>query len=157
MEKGPDKIEVSNLIPGHQRGNLTMQQKDQTTTTGYRTETMSLTLEIEQQPWYVTCTALKFLCTLKRKVSRFPWSIWYCDLLSGGAMHSWVWHLSMICWQVYQTPLEDVDFTKGFSDFCSTFELQRGKDEEDEESSIVGEFKVSSSEILYISVQIYTI
>nr|XP_022342080.1 myoferlin-like isoform X4 [Crassostrea virginica] len=43
--------------------------------------------------------------------------------------------------EVYQTPLEDVDFTKGFSDFCSTFELQRGKDEEDEESSIVGEFK----------------
>ncbi|XP_065924822.1 myoferlin isoform X7 [Magallana gigas] len=43
--------------------------------------------------------------------------------------------------EVYQTHLEDVDFTNGFSDFCSTFELQRGKDEEDEESSVVGEFK----------------
>lgn len=39
-----------------------------------------------------------------------------------------------------------MDFTNGFSDFCSTFELQRGKDEEDEESSVVGEFKVSEGE-----------
>ncbi|XP_056005342.1 myoferlin-like isoform X18 [Ostrea edulis] len=43
--------------------------------------------------------------------------------------------------EIYETPLEDVEFTKGFTDFCSTFELQRGKDEEDEESSTVGEFK----------------
>ncbi|XP_062582135.1 myoferlin-like [Saccostrea cucullata] len=43
--------------------------------------------------------------------------------------------------EVYQTALEDVDFTKGFTDLCSTFELQRGKDDDEDESSIVGEFK----------------
>ncbi|XP_061186440.1 myoferlin-like isoform X8 [Saccostrea echinata] len=43
--------------------------------------------------------------------------------------------------EVYQTALEDVEFTKGFNDFCSTFELQRGKDDDEDESNIVGEFK----------------
>ena len=31
---------------------------------------------------------------------------------------------------------------KDFNDFCETFELCRGKDDDDEESNVMGEFKV---------------
>ncbi|KAL5022080.1 hypothetical protein ScPMuIL_001235 [Solemya velum] len=43
--------------------------------------------------------------------------------------------------KVYDTELEKSDDFQGFADFCDTFELNRGKDDEDEESNVVGEFK----------------
>ncbi|KAK3095803.1 hypothetical protein FSP39_019399 [Pinctada imbricata] len=43
--------------------------------------------------------------------------------------------------QVHPSELEKAGSNKDFDDFCSTFRLNRGKDEEDEESDIVGEFK----------------
>lgn len=46
--------------------------------------------------------------------------------------------------QVYNCELEDVPEFQGLADFCSTFKLQRGKTEDDEEDpTVVGEFKVS--------------
>ena len=39
--------------------------------------------------------------------------------------------------------LEKVEEFAGFADFCDTFRLSRGKNIEDEESSVVGEVKVS--------------
>ena len=44
--------------------------------------------------------------------------------------------------QVLGTELERVSVYNEFSDFCSTFELMRGKDIDEEESSAVGEYKV---------------
>ncbi|XP_068597029.1 myoferlin [Brachionichthys hirsutus] len=44
--------------------------------------------------------------------------------------------------QVYNTELEEVAPFQGLTDFCSTFKLQRGKSEDEEDDpSIVGEFK----------------
>ncbi|CAM9284115.1 unnamed protein product, partial [Lampetra planeri] len=44
--------------------------------------------------------------------------------------------------QVYNCELEDVPEFQGLADFCSTFKLQRGKMEDDEEDpTVVGEFK----------------
>ncbi|KAG7462453.1 hypothetical protein MATL_G00185020 [Megalops atlanticus] len=47
--------------------------------------------------------------------------------------------------KVYDTELEDVPEFQGLTDFCRTFSLQRGKNEEQEEEdpSVVGEFKGS--------------
>ncbi|XP_059215641.1 myoferlin [Centropristis striata] len=49
--------------------------------------------------------------------------------------------------QVYKSDLEDLEELpqfQGFTDFCSTFKLQRGKDEDEEDDpSVVGEFKGS--------------
>ncbi|XP_077482691.1 myoferlin-like isoform X3 [Stigmatopora argus] len=46
--------------------------------------------------------------------------------------------------KVYDCELEDVAQFKGLTDFCSTFKLQRGKnDDGDEDPSVVGEFKGS--------------
>lgn len=50
--------------------------------------------------------------------------------------------LCFTCLQVYPTELEKVPEFKGFSDFCHTFNLVRGKNIEDEESNQIGEFKV---------------
>ena len=45
--------------------------------------------------------------------------------------------------QVYDCELEEVPDFCGLTDFCRTFKLQRGKTEdEDEDPSVVGEFKV---------------
>lgn len=47
-------------------------------------------------------------------------------------------------WQVYDTSLENVKAFEGLSDFCNTFKLYRGKtQEETEDPSVIGEFKVS--------------
>lgn len=47
-------------------------------------------------------------------------------------------------WQVYDTQLENVEAFEGLSDFCNTFKLYRGKtQEETEDPSVIGEFKVS--------------
>lgn len=47
------------------------------------------------------------------------------------------------CPQVYDCELEDVPEFKGLTDFCSTFKLQRGKNENgDDDPSVVGELKV---------------
>ncbi|XP_022096608.1 dysferlin-like isoform X4 [Acanthaster planci] len=45
--------------------------------------------------------------------------------------------------EIFPGPLENVEPYSGFSDFCNTYELSRGKssDKDDEESSNVGEFK----------------
>jgi len=43
--------------------------------------------------------------------------------------------------KVYETSLELVEEYAEFNDFCHTFALQRGKSIEEEESSVVGEFK----------------
>ncbi|XP_072883563.1 myoferlin-like isoform X1 [Hemitrygon akajei] len=45
--------------------------------------------------------------------------------------------------KVYNTALEDVPEFKGLTDFCQTFKLYRGKSEDDEDPSVVGEFKGS--------------
>ncbi|XP_019953049.2 myoferlin [Paralichthys olivaceus] len=46
--------------------------------------------------------------------------------------------------QVYKCELEEVEEFQGLTDFCSTFKLQRGKtDDEEEDPSVVGEFKGS--------------
>ncbi|KAM4591429.1 myoferlin [Odontesthes bonariensis] len=46
--------------------------------------------------------------------------------------------------QVYNCELEEVEEFQGLTDFCSTFRLQRGKTEEEEDDpSVVGEFKGS--------------
>lgn len=46
--------------------------------------------------------------------------------------------------KVYDCELEDVPDFKGLTDFCSTFRLQRGKNENgDEDPTVVGEFKGS--------------
>ena len=44
--------------------------------------------------------------------------------------------------QVYNQELEKVGNYQDFADFCHTLELSRGKNVDDEESDIVGEFKV---------------
>ncbi|XP_064602895.1 myoferlin-like isoform X2 [Liolophura sinensis] len=45
--------------------------------------------------------------------------------------------------KIYDKELEKVAPYEEFSDFCHSFELNRGKDIEDEESNVVGEFKGS--------------
>uniref|UniRef100_A0A4W6E5R0 Myoferlin n=1 Tax=Lates calcarifer TaxID=8187 RepID=A0A4W6E5R0_LATCA len=46
--------------------------------------------------------------------------------------------------QVFNCELEEVEEFQGLTDFCSTFKLQRGKNEDEEEDpSVVGEFKGS--------------
>ncbi|XP_041065098.1 myoferlin isoform X2 [Carcharodon carcharias] len=45
--------------------------------------------------------------------------------------------------KVYTTELENVPEFKGLTDFCHTFKLFRGKSEDDEDPSVVGEFKGS--------------
>lgn len=50
-----------------------------------------------------------------------------------------------IHFQVYDNELENVPEFKGLTDFCNTFKLQRGKnDNGDEDPTVVGEFKVRS-------------
>lgn len=45
--------------------------------------------------------------------------------------------------QVFDRELEKVEDFEGFSDFCQTFKLYRGKtQDEGEDPSVVGEFKV---------------
>lgn len=44
---------------------------------------------------------------------------------------------------MYNSDLEEVPQFQGLTDFCSTFKLQRGKTEDEEDDpSVVGEFKV---------------
>ena len=44
--------------------------------------------------------------------------------------------------QVFPCELEKVGKYSDFNDFCNTFQLSRGKNIEEEESNIVGEYKV---------------
>lgn len=49
----------------------------------------------------------------------------------------------VVCPQVYDCELENVPEFKGLTDFCSTFKLQRGKNENgDDDPTVVGELKV---------------
>lgn len=49
---------------------------------------------------------------------------------------------SLLC-QVFDQELEKIEGFEGFSDFCQTFKLYRGKTrDEGEDPSVVGEFKV---------------
>ncbi|KAK6186023.1 hypothetical protein SNE40_008141 [Patella caerulea] len=43
--------------------------------------------------------------------------------------------------KIYKTDLEKDEVFKNFTDFCNTFSLCRGKDEDEEDSNVVGEFK----------------
>lgn len=45
--------------------------------------------------------------------------------------------------QIYDCELEDVEEFEGLTDFSDTFKLFRGKSDENEDPSVVGEFKVS--------------
>ncbi|XP_075072230.1 myoferlin isoform X2 [Mixophyes fleayi] len=45
--------------------------------------------------------------------------------------------------KVYNCELEEVPEFRGLTDFCETFKLYRGKSEEDDDPSVVGEFKGS--------------
>lgn len=48
-----------------------------------------------------------------------------------------------VCPQVYECDLEDVPEFKGLTDFCNTFKLLRGKNENgDDDPTVVGELKV---------------
>lgn len=48
--------------------------------------------------------------------------------------------------EVYDSELEEIAEFQGLTDFCSTFKLQRGKtDYEEDDPSVVGEFKVEKS------------
>lgn len=46
--------------------------------------------------------------------------------------------------QVYDCELENVTEFGGLTDFSDTFKLYRGKSDENEDPSVVGEFKVST-------------
>lgn len=55
-----------------------------------------------------------------------------------------------MCVQVYDCELESVPEYKGLTDFCNTFKLERGKNENNEDDpTVVGEFKVSFLELLH--------
>lgn len=45
---------------------------------------------------------------------------------------------------MYDCELEKADIHNEFLDFCETFDLERGKDDDDEESNIIGQFKVGA-------------
>lgn len=48
-----------------------------------------------------------------------------------------------VCSQVYNSELENSTEFEGLTDFCSTFKLQRGKNENgDDDPTVVGELKV---------------
>lgn len=48
---------------------------------------------------------------------------------------------------MYNSELEEVPQFQGLTDFCSTFKLQRGKTEDEEDDpSVVGEFKVKNKQ-----------
>lgn len=49
-------------------------------------------------------------------------------------------HLNIL--QVYETELEKIPEFKKFRDFCRPFKLSRGKNADEMETSIAGEFKV---------------
>lgn len=52
--------------------------------------------------------------------------------------------LRLCCgFQIYDCELEDVAEFEGLTDFSDTFKLYRGKSDENEDPSVVGEFKVS--------------
>jgi len=44
---------------------------------------------------------------------------------------------------VYDTELEKVPEFSSLTDFCDTFKLYRGKSEDSDDPSVVGEFKVT--------------
>ena len=48
----------------------------------------------------------------------------------------------MFLLQIYSCELEEAENFNDFADFCHSFQFGRGKDEDDEESNIVGELKV---------------
>ena len=48
----------------------------------------------------------------------------------------------MFILQIYPCELEKAEKFNDFADFCHSFQFSRGKDEDDEESNIVGELKV---------------
>lgn len=49
---------------------------------------------------------------------------------------------------MYSSELEEVPQFQGLTDFCSTFKLQRGKNEDEEDDpSVVGEFKVGKKSL----------
>ena len=54
--------------------------------------------------------------------------------------------------KVYDTELEKVDPFNGFQDFCDTFFFHRGKkkSKENEEETVVGEFKVGTRDLTII-------
>jgi hypothetical protein len=45
--------------------------------------------------------------------------------------------------QIFETELEKIGVHSNFADFCHTYQLTRGKNIEEEQSSNVGEVKVS--------------
>ena len=55
----------------------------------------------------------------------------------------------MFILQIYPCELEKAEKFNDFADFCHSFQFSRGKDEDDEESNIVGELKVKKK-IKYI-------
>lgn len=56
--------------------------------------------------------------------------------------------------QVFDQELEKVEGFQGLSDFCQTFKLFRGKtQDEGEDPSVVGQFKVEKKKSLYIFIE----
>lgn len=58
------------------------------------------------------------------------------------------WCYIFCLFKIYDTELEKAEGHGDFADFCHSFNFSRGKDEEDEESNIVGELKVEIIKIL---------
>lgn len=58
---------------------------------------------------------------------------------------------------MYDNELEEIPEFKQLTDFCSTFKLQRGKNEDGvDDPSVVGEFKVEQQLITVVSQNPYT-
>ena len=62
--------------------------------------------------------------------------------------------------QVYDCALEDIPEFNGFTDFCDTFQIMAGDDDDDEGQEVIGEFKVGiaiSDQILFYFLLLYSV
>ena len=52
-----------------------------------------------------------------------------------------------LCLQILPASLEKVPEYQDFTDFCHTLQLTRGKNDDDEDENVIGEFKVRTGTI----------
>ena len=50
-----------------------------------------------------------------------------------------------LMFQIYRHPLEEDKSFGGFNDFVQNFSLERGKQDDEEDDNVVGEFKVTNN------------
>ncbi|XP_058507903.1 myoferlin [Solea solea] len=95
-------------------------------------------IDIEERPIITTELAVE-----KEEETVDWWSKFYASVGEGGKCGPYL-KKGYDTLQVYEGELEEAADFQGLTDFCSTFKLQRGKTEdEDEDPSVVGEFKGS--------------